>query len=99
LFEVAATPQLSEVDGVPKVLTVAEHNPASEFTLIAEGHAIVGLLLSVTATVNVQEDVLPAPSVAVKVTVVFPTVTEAPAAGLCDKDTLTQLSFFVASDV
>ena len=66
------------------------------------GHVNVGPVLSTRFTVNVQYDVLPLPSFAVRVTVVFPMLlTMVPGAGdwvtVMEPDAV-QLSLFVASE-
>jgi hypothetical protein len=72
-FVTDCTPQLSEVAGVPSETPLAEHFPASAFTVTAAGHVIVGFSLSTTVTLCVQVAVLPRPSVTVHVTLVVPT--------------------------
>jgi hypothetical protein len=71
LLTTLATVQLSEVTGVPKFTLVAVH-PVFVETVKAAGAVIVGLILSTTVTVCVAVAVLPAASVTVQVTVVFP---------------------------
>ena len=68
-----ATPQLSDVTGVPRVDTVAIHVPASTFTVILDGQVITGFWLSSTVTVIPQVAVLPLMSVTVHCNVVVPT--------------------------
>ena len=46
LFVVLATPQLSPVVGVPRLPTVALHDPASVLAVILAGQVIVGGVLS-----------------------------------------------------
>ena len=68
---VEATEQLSEVIGVPKEGTVAEH-ALNTFTEIFDGQVMVGLMVSRTVTVCVQVAVFPEPSVTVQTTEVVP---------------------------
>ena len=70
LISITGPPQLSEAVGVVQ-LTVASHE-AFALTVILEGQAIVGLVLSRTRTLNEQVDVFPPTSVAVYVTTVAP---------------------------
>jgi hypothetical protein len=58
------TVQLSAVTALG-VTTEAVHNPAAVFAVKFEGHVIVGLILSVTVTVNEQVAVSPAESVTI----------------------------------
>jgi hypothetical protein len=67
-----ARPQLSAAVAVPKLTLAAEHWPGSVLTVTSGGHEIVGGSVSLTVTVNEQEAVLPAASVAVQATVVVP---------------------------
>jgi hypothetical protein len=62
-------------------ITIAPQIPASLFTVIFAGQVIVGDWLSTTVTVKEQADEFPAPSVAVLLTVVVPTLNELPEAG------------------
>jgi hypothetical protein len=71
LLVTVATPQLSAVVGVPNTTEVATQFASAEATMFA-GAAIVGLVLSITVTVCVNEVVFPAASVAVQFTVVIP---------------------------
>jgi len=68
---VDATLQLSAVVGVPSDTPVAVQ-PELVTAFTVAGQVMVGATLSVTDTVCVQVAVLPAPSVTVQVTVVFP---------------------------
>ena len=72
MFVVEATEQLSAVTGVPSDATVATQVPAFTFTVMFAGQVIVGLMLSITVTVNEQVDTLFDASVTVYVTVVTP---------------------------
>jgi hypothetical protein len=72
LFVTEATEQLSAVVGVPKEATVASHEAASAFTLMAAGQVMVGFCVSVTVTTCEQVAVKPLASMTVQVTVVEP---------------------------
>src|SRR6266511_2730256 len=72
--------QLSVATGVGNV-TLASHAPASVLTTMLVGQAILGGSVSLTVTVNEQLERLPAPSVAVQVTVVVPVGKNEPDAG------------------
>ncbi len=72
--------QLSEA--VAAKVTVAEIWPTSAVTEMFDGQVIVGAWVSLTVTVKEQVAVLPAPSVAVAVTVVVPRLKVEPDAGL-----------------
>jgi len=64
------------------------------------GHVMVGGVVSTRFTLNVQFEVFPLASVAVRVTVVVPTpLTAVPAAGDCVTVRAEQLSAVVASEV
>ena len=89
-FEITEEEQLS-VDSMLK-FTTALHEPESVFTFIVPGQVITGSSLSVTVTVNVQVDVLPAASVAVDVTEVVPIGKIVPEAGVELTDDEEQLS-------
>jgi hypothetical protein len=67
-----ATPQLSEVSGVPKLTPVAEHWPGSVLTVTPAGAVMVGDSVSFTVTVKLHVAVLPAASVAMQLTVLAP---------------------------
>ena len=58
-LDTEATPQLSEVIGLPRATPVASHEPASASTDTSEGQVICGSSLSVTVTSCVQVAVLP----------------------------------------
>jgi len=86
LFETEATPQLSDVTGVPSdaLFTFAVQLFPFVFTVMLAGHVIVGAMLSTFVTLKVQLLLFPAVSVAVKVIVVVPVPeTTVPAAGDC----------------
>src|SRR2546426_4329113 len=68
-----ATPQLSEVTGVPRLTPEAEHWPALALVNTLAGQVMLGGCVSVTVTVWVQELVRPCTSVTVQMTVVVPT--------------------------
>ena len=51
--------QLSAVEGVPSDATVAVHVPAPAFTLMLEGHVIVGTVTSTGVIVKAQSEELP----------------------------------------
>ena len=97
------TVQLSAVTGVPRVTPLAVQSPASALTVTFDGQVIVGLVTSTLVTVNVQLLLLPAASVAVKVTVVVPVPDSiVPAAGDCVMviaPAAVQLSLTVAPEV
>src|SRR5690606_2323125 len=81
--------QLSATTGAPKLTPVASHEPASAETSVkSAGHVIVGSSVSTTVTLNEHVAVLPAPSVAVYVTVVVPTRNTSPL--LCELDNNTE---------
>src|ERR1043166_3928254 len=69
----SATPQLSEVVGVPREMPVAKQLSESALTLTSAGQVICGSSVSSTVTVCVQVLLLPPLSVTVQVTVVVPT--------------------------
>lgn len=73
------TAQLSVPTGGVKFTTAAQV-PAAAFTLMLEGHAMTGEILSVTVTLKEQVAVVPEPVVAVYVTVVLPTGKASPGA-------------------
>jgi|ERR1051325_3261776 hypothetical protein len=62
--------QLSEA--LTENVTLEEHWPAALHTVMLPGQAIVGLLQSLTVTVKLPRLWLPAPSMAVQLTVVVP---------------------------
>ena len=68
-----ATPQLSEVSGVPKSTSVAESSSTPICMLILAGAVIKGCSFSKTVTVCSAVAVLLLPSVTVQVTIVIPT--------------------------
>jgi hypothetical protein len=74
-----ATAQLSFVTGTA-IVKFADENPASATVVIFPGQVIVGTVVSVGTTENVQVEVFPASSVAVKVITVEDVIT-VPAAG------------------
>ena len=63
-------------------VTATEHIPAGEFIVIGAGQVTTGGSSSTTVTVNEQEPILVAESVAVQVTVVTPFGNVAPDAGV-----------------
>jgi hypothetical protein len=67
-----ATPQLSEVEGVPRLTPVAVQ-PVFVVAFTVAGQVIVGFILSVTVTVWLHWLILPIPSATVQVTVELPT--------------------------
>ena len=67
-------------------------------TVTGEGHVIVGAWLSVTVTENVHEDVLSAPSVAVQVIMVVPSINAEPGGGVQIGVAPEQLSTTVGSE-
>ena len=71
LLVTEATEQLSVVTGVPSAKPVTAH-AAVAFIVMFAGAVIVGFVLSTTVTTCVAVAVLPAASVTVQVTVVFP---------------------------
>ena len=75
-------------------MTTTPHVPAPTFWEILAGQEIVGLILSTTVTVKLQEAVKPAASVTRKVLVVVPTGNVAPEAkpAVCVVIALGQLS-------
>jgi hypothetical protein len=74
------TPQLSVAVGLAGA-KVAVHTPGSVVLVTLAGQVMLGACVSFTVTVNVQEAVLPAASVAVEVTEVVPTGNTLPLAG------------------
>jgi hypothetical protein len=78
-FITVAIAQLSFVVGIA-IVKFAEENPASATVVMLLGQVIVGTVVSVGITENVQVEVLPASSVAVSVTTVVHVIT-VPAAG------------------
>lgn len=83
--------QLSLAGGMVKV-TGAKHCPGLAGCEMFDGHTANGGVTSLTVTVNEQLVLLPAPSVAVRTTVVVPTTKELPGKCVLTKDTPVQLS-------
>lgn len=81
LAEVLTKGQLSKGAGILK-LTIAPHCPGSLFWTILVGQLATGSSSSVTITLNIQLDMLPAASVAVTVTGVVPNGKVEPDGGL-----------------
>ena len=79
LFVTPATPQLSDVTGMPRDMPEAVHLPASgDIPDRFAGHVIFGASVSFTVTVNIHVLTIPSASVEVYVTVVVPTVKVSP---------------------
>src|SRR5690606_9774177 len=73
-----STPQLSKARAAEK-LAVAKHSPASVFTFISAGQAMIGASLSSIVITVVQVVVWPLPSSTVHTTVVSPVGSTSPA--------------------
>src|SRR5438876_251645 len=74
--------QLSVAEGAAKLTTAVHWFRSVPVTTLAGQPPMTGFSVSFTVTVNVQAFVLPAPSVAVQVTVVVPLMKVEPLAGL-----------------
>jgi hypothetical protein len=94
--QLTVTGQLSVTVGSGNV-TKAPHSPGSLEMVISTGQVITGGSVSFTVTVKEHVAVLPAASVAVQVTVVFPTGKKVPDAGVQVAVAPGQLSVTVGS--
>jgi hypothetical protein len=72
------TEQLSLTTGAMSEIPITLHEPGVVLTVTGPEHVIVGLVLSVTTTLNEHVAVFPAASVAVQVTIVVPKLKEIP---------------------